>query len=108
MNKIKFVDLNNYKLDILRKISDKPEIKQRQLAVELKISLGKINYVLKELRKKGLVKVNNFKNNPNKTSYLYLLTAKGVSEKTKITIKFMKRKFEEYQELKKELNDINK
>ena len=59
--------------------------------MELDISLGKLNYVLKEL-KKGLVKINNFKNNPKKSGYLYLLTPKGMAEKTKITIKFMQRK----------------
>ena len=69
----------------------------------MNVSLGKVNYVLKELKKKGLIKINNFKNNPDKSRYLYLLTPKGVAEKTKITIKFMQRKMEEYEELKKEL-----
>ena len=91
-------------LNLLRKIEKRPKSSQRELASDLNISLGKLNYVLKELKNKGLVKINNFKNNPDKSGYLYLLTPKGVAEKTKITIKFMKRKMVEYEELKEELN----
>ena len=69
----------------------------------LGFSLGKLNYLIRSLAHKGLIKINNFKNNPDKSGYLYLLTPKGMSEKTKITIQFMKRKVEEYEELKKEL-----
>ena len=98
---------NQQEFNLLRKISKKPNANQRELASDLNISLGKINYVLKELKNKGLVKINNFKNNPDKSGYLYLLTPKGVSEKTKITIKFMKRKMVEYEELKEELNQKN-
>ena len=95
---------NQQEFNLLRKISKKPNANQRELASDLNISLGKLNYVLKELKNKGLVKINNFKNNPDKSGYLYLLTPKGVAEKTKITIKFMKRKMVEYEELKEELN----
>lgn len=91
-------------LEILRKINKKPKLSQRELAKELGFSLGKLNYCIKELKKKGLVKIENFKKNPNKLNYIYLLTPKGVSEKTKLTINFMKKKAEEYDELKKELN----
>ena len=73
------------------------------MANELGFSLGKLNYCLKALRQKGLIKIRNFKNNPNKLNYFYVLTPKGISEKTKLTINFMKRKFKEYEELKKEL-----
>ena len=97
-------DFNQQEFNLLRKISKKPESSQRELASELDISLGKLNYVLKELKKKGLIKIDNFKKNPNKSGYLYLLTPKGISEKTAITIRFMKRKMNEYEELKKELN----
>lgn len=95
---------NQQEFNLLRKISKKPNANQRELASEMNVSLGKINYVLKALKNKGLIKINNFKNNPDKSGYLYLLTPKGMSEKTKITIQFMKRKMEEYEELKKELN----
>ena len=73
------------------------------MAEELGFSLGKLNYCLKALKVKGFVKINNFKKNPNKINYLYVLTPKGISEKTKLTISFMKRKMREYDELKSEL-----
>ncbi len=101
-------NFNQQEFNLLRKISKKPNANQRELASDLNISLGKLNYVLKELKKKGLVKINNFKKNPNKFGYLYLLTPKGVSEKTNITIKFMQKKMQEYEELKEELNHSKK
>ena len=87
----------------LRKIHNKPNASQRDLANELGFSLGKLNYCLNALRQKGLVKYKNFKNNKNKINYIYVLTPKGLSEKTKLTINFMKRKMHEYDDLKKEL-----
>tara|TARA_B100002051_G_scaffold63802_1_gene60525 strand:+ start:49 stop:348 length:300 start_codon:yes stop_codon:yes gene_type:complete len=89
--------------EVLRKIQKKPNSTQRELAEELGFSLGKLNYCLKALKTKGLVKINNFKKNPNKINYFYVLTPKGISEKTKLTINFMKRKMKEYDELKSEL-----
>ena len=89
--------------DVLRKIQKKPKASQRELANDLGFSLGKLNYCIKSLQEKGLVKIENFKRNPNKTNYIYILTPKGISEKTKLTINFMKRKMKEYDELKKEL-----
>ena len=73
------------------------------MAEELGFSLGKLNYCLKALEQKGLVKIKNFKNNPNKINYFYVLTPKGIAEKTKLTINFMKKKMREYDELKSEL-----
>ena len=99
---------NQQEFNLLRKISKKPNANQRELASDLNISLGKLNYVLKELKKKGLVKIYNFKKNPKKTGYLYLLTPKGVTEKTKVTIKFMQDRMQEYEELKKELKSFKK
>ena len=90
-------------LNLLRKIKNKPHSSQRELAEELNFSLGKLNYCLKALKIKGLIKMNNFRKNLNKINYIYVLTPKGVSEKTKLTINFMKRKMKEYDELKKEL-----
>ncbi len=89
--------------DVLRKIQKKPESTQRELAEELGFSLGKLNYCLKALQSKGLIKIENFKKNPNKLNYFYVLTPKGISEKTKLTLNYMKRKMKEYDELKKEL-----
>ena len=92
-------------LNLLREIDGKPNASQRKLAEVLGFSLGKLNYCLKALKKKGLVKITNFKKNPNKLNYIYILTPKGISEKTKLTINFMKRKMKEYDELKKELDE---
>ena len=89
--------------EVLRKISKSPNSSQRDLANELGFSLGKLNYCIKSLQEKGLVKINNFKKNPNKINYLYVLTPKGIAKKTKLTLNFMKRKIKEYDELKKEL-----
>ena len=94
---------NQDHFEVLRKIQKKPDSTQRELAVELGFSLGKLNYCLKALQEKGLVKLKNFKKNPKKISYFYVLTPKGITEKTKLTINFMKRKMAEYDELKKEL-----
>lgn len=93
--------------NVLRTIKNKPNYSQRELARDLGFSLGKLNYCLKELKFKGLIKIKNFKNNPNKLGYLYILTPKGISAKTRLTIDFMKRKIQEYDELKKELKDKN-
>ena len=90
--------------NILRKIN-KNKQSQRKLANELGFSLGKLNYCLRQLRLKGLVKLNNFSKNPNKLNYAYVLAPRGISEKTKLTLAFMKRKIEEYEELRKEIED---
>ncbi len=92
-------------LNLLRKIKKNSKLNQRQLANELGFSLGKLNYCLKALKNKGLIKIENFKKNPNKINYVYVLTPKGVSTKIKLTINFMKRKIREYDELKKELEE---
>ena len=89
--------------NVLRKIHSKPNSCQRELAQTLGFSLGKLNYCLKSLKNKGLIKIRNFTKNPKKINYIYVLTPKGILEKTKLTINFMKRKMEEYDELKKEL-----
>jgi len=90
-------------LDLLIKIDKNPKHSQRKLASELGFSLGKLNYCLKALKDKGLVKINNFRKNPNKSNYFYILTPSGLKEKTNLTLNFMKRKMEEYEELKKNL-----
>ena len=96
---------NQDNLNLLRKIKKKPKASQRELAEELGFSLGKLNYCLKALQAKGLVKINNFRKNPDKVNYIYVLTPKGITEKAKLTINFMKRKMKEYDELKKELGE---
>ena len=89
--------------EIMRKIQKKPEATQRQLANELGFSLGKLNYCLKALQQKGLVKIKNFKKNSKKINYFYVLTPQGLTTKTKLTINFMKKKIQEYDELKREI-----
>jgi len=96
---------NQDHFEVLRKIQKKPNSTQRELASELGFSLGKLNYCLKALKKKGLVKIENFKRNPNKINYFYVLTPEGITAKTKLTLNFMKRKMKEYDELKKELSN---
>ena len=81
--------------EILRKIQKKPNSSQRELANELGFSLGKLNYCLKALQSKGFVKIKNFSKNPNKLNYFYILTPKGIAEKTKLTLDFMQRKMKE-------------
>ena len=94
---------NQDNLNLLRKISNKPKSSQRELAEELGFSLGKLNYCLKALKSKGLIKIRNFKKNPNKLNYIYVLTPRGIAEKAKLTLNFMKRKMKEYDELRKEI-----
>ena len=90
--------------NVLRKVKKKPKASQRELAKDLGFSLGKLNYCIKALQKKGLIKIRNFQQQKNKLNYIqYVITPKGIAERTKLTINFMKRKMKEYDELKKEL-----
>jgi MarR family transcriptional regulator, temperature-dependent positive regulator of motility len=93
---------------ILRKIANKTKQSQRQMAIELGFSLGKLNYCLKELKVKGFIKIQNFKKSQKKINYFYALTPKGISSKTLLTINFMKKKMREYDELKSELQNFEK
>lgn len=93
---------------LLRYLEENPDASQRQLARQLGVSLGKVNYCLKALVDKGLVKVGNFKNNPNKRVYAYLLTPKGLEEKAAMTIHFLKRKLEEHRLLEQEIQELRR
>ena len=91
-------------LNVLRKIQKKPKSSQREMAKSLGFSLGKLNYCIKALQEKGLIKIQNFQNQKNKIRYIqYILTPKGITLRTTLTIDFMKRKMGEYDELKKEV-----
>ena len=94
------------KYQLLKSLEQDANLTQRQLSEELGISLGKVNYCLKSLIQKGFVKINNFKNSKHKLQYSYLLTPKGIEEKTKLTIEFLKVKTEEYEALKEEVERI--
>ena len=100
---LNIMKINQDHFEVLRNIRKKPKASQRELAENLGFSVGKLNYCLKALQKKGLVKLENFKKNPKKINYLYVLTPKGISEKTKLTLNFMKKKMREYDELKAEI-----
>ena len=98
--------LNNDEFETLRKINEKEPLSQRKLANELGFSLGKLNYCLKALKEKGLIKLDNFKKNNNKLGYAYILTPTGIAQKMELTINYMKRKMQEYDELKKEYKEL--
>jgi len=93
---------------VLRLIEENPQISQRQLAKKLNISLGKANYCLKALLAKGWVKANNFRSSNNKLAYAYLLTPGGIEAKAKLTVSFLRRKEQEYEELKQEIMQLQK
>jgi EPS-associated MarR family transcriptional regulator len=101
--------MNNNKdyFEILRKIKKNPKSSQRELANELGFSLGKLNYCIKALNQKGLIKIINFSKKENKISYFhkYILTTKGIKYRLDLTIIFMKNKMKEYEELKAEINE---
>jgi len=91
---------------ILKVLEKDSNFTQRRLSNTLGISLGKINYCMKKLIDKGFIKVNNFKNHKNKIQYKYLLTSKGIEEKGKLTLQFIKIKTKEYDALKGEIDDL--
>lgn len=95
-------------LMILREIDTNPQLSQRELSSRLGLSLGKINFLLKKLIARGLVKAENFKNSSNKRAYLYLLTPTGIEIKAKATYRFLKRKIEEYEKLETEIAQLKK
>ena len=93
---------------MLRYLEEKQEVSQREIARHLGISLGKVNFILKALVEKGIIKAKNFKNNKNKRAYAYFLTPEGIKEKAKMTLGFFKRKNDEYDNLKIELRLLEK
>ena len=90
-------------LDLLRHLQEKQDVSQRELAHKMGVSLGKMNYILNALIKKGIIKVQNFRNNKNKLAYTYYLTPIGINEKSILTVKFFKRKLNEYDIIKKQI-----
>lgn len=93
---------------LFKVITQNPNISQRDLSKNLGISLGKANYCLKALMTKGWVKAQNFKNNKNKLSYAYLLTPSGIEQKASVTVRYLRKKMEEYDELKAAVEDLRK
>ncbi len=94
------------RLDLLRKLESNPKFTQRELSIEMGVSLGKVNYCIKKLTEKGWVKLTNFSHNQNKMGYAYLLTPSGIEENSSLTFSFLKRKIVEYEILKKEIDEL--
>jgi len=91
---------------IFKILDNNPGHTQRQMAREMGVSLGKFNYCLAELVKKGFVKINRFKSSRNKAAYMYILTPNGIEEKTKITTRFLRSKIQEFEQIKKQIREI--
>jgi len=106
---------DEYHYKILKMVETNPEVSQRELAQQLGISLGKTNFCLNALIEKGMLKASNFRNSKNKKAYMYKLTPKGIEEKAAVTMRFLKRKMQEYETIQSEIeqlrtdikNDIN-
>jgi len=96
------------KLKVLQLIQSQPDLTQRDMAQQVGVSLGQVNYVMQALREKGLVKLENFSKNPNKLQYAYLLTPQGMLEKAQLTVYFLQRKRAEFEALKQEIADLEK
>ena len=94
------------KYKILKLLEQKPDQTQRELAVSLGVSLGKTHYLINSLIDVGTIKLDNFQKSNNKWGYIYLLTPKGIIEKSKITAQFLSRKQNEYDKLRKEIEDL--
>ena len=90
----------------MRVIEANPEVSQRQLAAELGVSLGGVNYALKALIERGFVKAGNFRKSGSKSAYLYVLTPKGIAEKSSLATAFLGRKLEEYEVLRQEIEAL--
>ena len=94
------------KLRVMRVLEENPQATQREIASELGVSLGGVNYCIKALVDTGFVKLSNFAKSNNKVGYAYILTPDGLAEKTQITARFLKRKMNEYEMLKKEIEQL--
>ena len=94
------------RLRVLRALEANPELSQRQLAAELGVSLGGVNYALKALIERGFVKADNFRKSGSKVAYLYVLTPKGIAEKSSLATAFLGRKLEEYEVLRQEIETL--
>ena len=93
---------------LLKTLEDNPGLSQRDMAKRLGISLGKVNFCLNALVEKGCLKVNNFRNSDNKLAYAYLLTPHGLEEKARITVRFLKYKMREYEQLRAEIEALKR
>lgn len=97
---------DEYRYKVLKLLDDNPQLTQRQLAKSLGISLGKVNYCLKALVDKGMIKASNFKNSQNKKAYAYFLTPKGIEDKTRVTAEFLRVKLAEHRQLQRQIEEL--
>ena len=103
INKVRKSD---FEYKVLKNFENNPELTQRQMALEIGLSLGKTNYIIRALLDKGLLKLNNFRKSDNKIGYLYFITPEGIARKSNLTRKFLKRKSEEYTRLESEIQEL--
>lgn len=99
---------DEYRYKILRLLEENPDLSQRDISRALGISLGKVNYCLQALIDRGLIKANNFKNSQNKQAYMYLLTRRGITEKARVAVRFLKHKMNEYESLQREIETLKR
>ena len=92
---------------LLKILENDSTLSQRRMAEAMGVSLGKLNYCLSELTKKGFVKINRFKNSDNKAAYIYNLTPSGIEEKARVTVRFLRSKMREYEEIKRQIEEIS-
>lgn len=97
---------DEYRYKVLKLLDENPSVSQREIAKELGISLGKVNYCLKALVERGLVKAGNFKSSQNKQTYAYLLTPKGIEDKAKVATRFLRKKLLEHKNLQQEIEQL--
>ena len=93
---------------LFKELSNKPDLTQREMAIRVNLSLGKLNYCLSELVKKGFIKVKRFRSSHNKVAYMYILTPRGLEEKARVTVQFLKRKMAKYEELRQEIQELSR
>ena len=101
------MDAEEVRYQLLKLIEQYPQLTQREASQLLGVSLGKVNYCFRALVSKGHIKLNNFRRNPEKTQYAYLLTPSGVEAKAKATMHFLKRKMDEYERLKSQIDALS-
>lgn len=94
--------------NILARLARDPDASQRSLAQELGVSVGKVNFCIRALLEKGLLKANSFRNSDNKRAYMYYLTPKGIEEKARVTVRFLRHKMAEYENLKHEIDQLKR
>ena len=100
------MNTKDIRLDLLHKLESNPRCTQRELSIEMGVSLGKINYCIKKLTEKGWIKLSNFSRSSHKLGYIYLLTPQGIEQKAKLTTSFLKIKIEEFEILKDEISKL--